>query len=267
VKRHLTAPYSPQQNGVVERRNQTVVGMARCMLKAKGMPSCFWGEAVTTAVYVLNRAHTHSVDGKTPYEAWYGKRPAVEHLRVFGCIAHVKSARPFLRKLDDRSTPMVFIGYEPGSKAYRVYDPATQRVHVSRDVVFDEAATWDWDKDVPAAERSEELVVEYTTLAVPAVAGDAPCATSGPSASTGSEAATPFVSASPTPHEAATPPPPDQDDAGDVQLATPPTAPDAALFDEDDDPDELHRYRRVADLYGSDAEAPNLAERLFLSSA
>jgi hypothetical protein len=170
VKRHLAAPYSPQQNGVVERRNQTVVGMARCMLKAKGMPSYFWGEAVTTAVYVLNRAHTRSVDGMTPYEAWYGKKPAVDHLRVFGCVVHVKSARPFLRKLDDRSTPMIFIGYEPGSKAYRVYDPTTRRVHVSRDVVFDEAACWDWDKDVTAAERSEELVVEYTTSPVPVAA-------------------------------------------------------------------------------------------------
>jgi transposase InsO family protein len=121
VKRHLTAPYSPQQNGVIERRNQTVVGMTRCMLKAKGMPGVFWGEAVTTAVYVLNRAHTRSVDGKTPYETWYWKKPAVEHLRVFGCVAHVRSARPFLRKLDDRSTPMVFVKYEPRSKAYRVY--------------------------------------------------------------------------------------------------------------------------------------------------
>lgn len=94
VKRHLTAPYSPQQNGVVERRNQTVVGMARSMMKAKKLPSFFWGEAVTTAVHVLNRTFTRSVDGRTPYEAWHGRRPSVEHFRVFGCIAHVKSARP-----------------------------------------------------------------------------------------------------------------------------------------------------------------------------
>lgn len=79
----------------MERRNQTVVGMARTMMKAKGLPSFFWGETVTTAVYVLNRAFTRSVDGKTPYEAWHGKRPSVEHLRIFGCVVHVKSARPF----------------------------------------------------------------------------------------------------------------------------------------------------------------------------
>jgi transposase InsO family protein len=69
VKRHLTAPYSPQQNSVVERWNQTVVGMARCLLKAKGVPGRFWGEAVTTAVYLLNHAPTASLAGKTPFEA------------------------------------------------------------------------------------------------------------------------------------------------------------------------------------------------------
>lgn len=117
VERHLTAPYSAQQNGVVERRNQTVVGTARSMMKAKGMPSFFRGEAVATAVYILNRSFTRAVDGKTPYEAWHGDKPSVEHLRVFGCVAHAKVTKPGLKKLDDRSVAMVFIGYEQGSKA------------------------------------------------------------------------------------------------------------------------------------------------------
>lgn len=134
-----------------------MVGMARCILKAKGMSNRFLGEAVTTFVYMLNRAYTRSIDHKTPYEAWYGKNPAVEHLCVFGCVAHVKSARPGLRKLDDRSTPMVLIGYEPGSKAFRVYNPATSRVHVSRDVVFDEAARWPWEEDQVGEEPGARL--------------------------------------------------------------------------------------------------------------
>jgi hypothetical protein len=145
IGRQLTAPYSPQQNGVVERRNQTIVSTARSMLKAMGVPARFWGEAVSTAVYLLNRSPTKSVDGKTPFEVWYGYKPDVSYLRVFGCIAHVKVTKPHLSKLEDRSTPMVFLGYEPGSVAYRVFDPARNRMHITRDVVFDEGARWDWE--------------------------------------------------------------------------------------------------------------------------
>ena len=68
----------------------------------------------------------------------------MQHLRTFGCLAHVKVTRPNAKKLDDRSTKMIFIGYEEGSKAYRVYDPLTNRVYASRDVVFDEVASWNW---------------------------------------------------------------------------------------------------------------------------
>uniref|UniRef100_A0ACD5X227 Uncharacterized protein n=1 Tax=Avena sativa TaxID=4498 RepID=A0ACD5X227_AVESA len=150
VQRHLSAPYSPQQNGVVERRNQTVFAMARSMLKARGVPSKFWGEAVTTAVYILNRSYTRSVDGKTPYEVWHAKIPNLHYIRVFGCLAHVKTARPQLKKLDDRSTPMVLMGYDVGSKAYKLFDPVSQRAHVSRDVVFDEDASWVWGEQAEA---------------------------------------------------------------------------------------------------------------------
>ena len=80
MEQHHAAPYSPQQNGVVERRNQTVVGMARSMMKAKGIPTRFWDEAVTTTVFILNRAPTKDLKGKTPFEAWYGRKPSVSLL-------------------------------------------------------------------------------------------------------------------------------------------------------------------------------------------
>jgi hypothetical protein len=161
VRRQLTAPYTPQQNGVVERRNQTIVGMARSLLKGKGIPAKFWGEAVTTAVFLLNRATTKSVTKMTPYQAWSGKRPAVHYLRTFGCIAHVKVTRPGLKKLDDRSVPMVLLGYEPGSAAYRLFHLPTGRVHVSRDVVFDEDAAWEWCSTVAEqAGKLDSFVVE-----------------------------------------------------------------------------------------------------------
>jgi transposase InsO family protein len=118
IQRHLTAPYTSEQNGVVERRNQTIMGMARSMLKAMDLSGWFWGEAVATAVYILNRSPTQSLDGQTPYEVWHGTKPSVHHMCMFGCVAHVKQGNKRLTKLEDRSTLMVFIGYEPGSKAW-----------------------------------------------------------------------------------------------------------------------------------------------------
>ena len=92
--------------------------MARSMMKAKSMPIKFWGEAVTTAVFILNRTPTKALKGGTPLESWYGRKLSVSFLRTFGCIGHVKKTKPVLTKLEDRSTPMVLLGYEEGTKAY-----------------------------------------------------------------------------------------------------------------------------------------------------
>jgi transposase InsO family protein len=87
VKHHFSTPHSPQQNGIVEWRNQTVVATAWALLKPRGMPARFWGEVVVTAVHLLNRSPTKSLQGMTPYEAWHGRAPSVAHLRVFGCVS------------------------------------------------------------------------------------------------------------------------------------------------------------------------------------
>jgi hypothetical protein len=137
--------------------------MARSLLKTRGLPAAFWEEAVTTAVYLLNRAPTKSVAGKTPFEAWHGRRPDVEHLRVFGCIAYVRVTRPHLKKLEDRGVAMVFISYEPGAKAWRFFDPVAQRVHVSRDAVFQENESWDWSKVYSSGDHNSEFVIEIAT--------------------------------------------------------------------------------------------------------
>ena len=109
------------------------------MMKAKGMPVRFWGEAVTTAVFILNRTPTKALKGKTPFEAWHGRKPNVS-FRTYGCVSHVKNTKPHLGKLEDRSTPMVLLSYEEGTTAYRLYDPKRGKVVISRDVVFDEIA-------------------------------------------------------------------------------------------------------------------------------
>lgn len=87
IKREFTAPYTPQQNGVVERKNRTVVEMARGLLRSRELPMRFWGEAVSTAVHLINRSPTQALQNKTPYEVWHGFKPTVSYLRIFGCIA------------------------------------------------------------------------------------------------------------------------------------------------------------------------------------
>ena len=131
IKRQLTAPYSPQQNGVVERKNMTVVSMVRAMLKAKDLPKELWGEAVNTAVYILNRSSSKILQGQTPHEMWTGRKPSVDHMRTFGSIVHVKVTKGHLSKLEDRSQPMIFIGYVLGTKAYNCFDPVNSKVIIS----------------------------------------------------------------------------------------------------------------------------------------
>ena len=98
---------------------------------------------MTTVVFILNRAPTKALIGKTLFEAWYGRKPSVSFLWTFSCISHVRKTKPILTKLEDRSTPMVFLGYAEGTKAYRLYDPRGDKVLTSRDIVFDEKAAWD----------------------------------------------------------------------------------------------------------------------------
>ena len=142
IKRHLTAPYSPQQNGVVERKNRMIMSCVRSMLKDKSLPLELWAEAVNTCVYVLNRSFTKSLKDSIPYEKWSGRKPSVDHLRVFGSVVHVKTTKN-VSKLEDRSSVMVLIGYELGTKAYRYLDPTNFKVTISRDVIFEESQSWD----------------------------------------------------------------------------------------------------------------------------
>jgi hypothetical protein len=153
-----------------------VVATPRSMLKAKGLPRWFWGEAVNAAVYVLNRCPMKSVNGMTLFEAWHRRKPMVHHLRTFGCIVYVRNTTPHLKKLEDRGCKMIFVGYEGGSKVHRAYDPITKRVHVTRDVVFDEQAQWDWGSggdDGKPGGGDDVFTVEYTTTgpATPMVDG------------------------------------------------------------------------------------------------
>jgi len=109
-----------------------------CMLGDAGLSKKSWAFGVPVAVYLKNRTPTRSVVGKTPYEAWHGRKPSLNHLRVFGCLAVVHVPKEKQKKLDYRATPGIFVGYSILTKQYFVYDPLAKTLHRSRDVVFRE---------------------------------------------------------------------------------------------------------------------------------
>lgn len=113
-------------------------------MKHMSIPNYLWGEAVRHSTYLINRIATRVVKDCTPYEVFHGRKPNISHLKIFGCIGYAKIDGTFLKKLDNRSRVLVHFGTEPGSKAYRLFDPQTQRVVVSRDVIFNESKGWNW---------------------------------------------------------------------------------------------------------------------------
>ena len=120
-----TMPGTPSQNGVAERRNRTLKDMVRSMISHSSLPNSLWGEALKTAVYILNRVPSKAVN-KTPYESWTGKKPSIRHLHVWGCPAEVRPYRPNERKLDSRTVSCYFVGYPERSKGYKFYDPSSR---------------------------------------------------------------------------------------------------------------------------------------------
>jgi transposase InsO family protein len=139
IKHQTTVPYTPQQNGIAERMNRTVVEMMRCILLQAKLPCEFWAEAVNTAVYLRNRSPTASLDGKTPYEAWTGEKPDLSHLRVIGC--KVYSLIPEAKrssKLHAKAICGILLGYGETTKGYRVFNPVKNDVELVREVNFSE---------------------------------------------------------------------------------------------------------------------------------
>lgn len=136
ITRRLTVPYNPQQNGVAERKNRSLLDTARCLLIQAELPPCFWAEAVNTANHIRNRCPSKSLNGKTPYEEWTGQVPDVSYLREFGCRVHCLDGKPGKSKLDPRCKEGILVGFSEESKGYRVWLPKEKVVVVSRDVKF-----------------------------------------------------------------------------------------------------------------------------------
>ncbi|KAK0586091.1 hypothetical protein LWI29_000773 [Acer saccharum] len=129
----LTAPGTPQQNGVAERRNRTLMEMVRSMISFSSLPNSFWGYALQTAAYILNVVPSKSVP-KTPLELWNGRKVSLRHLRVWGCPAHVLKNRT--GKLDPKSMVCLFVGYSKETRGGYFYSPKDNKVFVSTNATF-----------------------------------------------------------------------------------------------------------------------------------
>ena len=140
IQQQFTVPHTPQQNGVAERWNRTLVESARSMLQGKNISNSFWAEAINTAVYLKNRCPTKQLVFQTPFEVLHGYKPDVSHFKVFGCTAFAHIPKANRRKLDAKSIKCVFIGYCADHKAYKLFDPSSHKLFASRDVLFHEQA-------------------------------------------------------------------------------------------------------------------------------
>lgn len=133
---HLTVPYTPVQNSKSERMNRTLTEMARTMVTSAKLGKQFWGEAVLTSTYLINRLPTKALIGKTPYEMWHGIKPKISHLRVFGSTAYVHN-KTRKTKFDEKSFKTILIGYAPNG--YKLFNTENSQFLVARDVLFDES--------------------------------------------------------------------------------------------------------------------------------
>jgi transposase InsO family protein len=138
IKHEFSSPYTPQQKGVVERKNRTLLDMARTMLDEYKTPDQFWAEAINTACYSINCLYLHQILKKTSYELLTSKKPNVSYFRIFGskCFILIKRGRKskFARKVVEG----FLLGYDSNTRAYRVFNKSTRLVEVSCDIVFDE---------------------------------------------------------------------------------------------------------------------------------
>ncbi|KAG7528438.1 Integrase catalytic core [Arabidopsis suecica] len=165
ILHQTSCPYNPQQNGVAERKNRHLMEVARAMLFEKHMPKRFWGDAVLTSCYLINRIPTRILNDQSPFQVLNNQSPNIDHLKVFGSVCFVFVPGDLRNKLEPKSTKCVFIGYSTTQKGYKCYDPVMNRYYVSRDVKFmeDEAyfgeKNWEGVKDLPnsTSDRAKSL--------------------------------------------------------------------------------------------------------------
>ncbi|KAH9687354.1 Integrase catalytic domain-containing protein [Citrus sinensis] len=160
IKHQFSSPRTPQQNGVVERKNRSIQEMARTMLNENSLPKYFWAEAVNTACYVLNRVLIRPHLNKTPYKLWKDKKPNIGYFKCFGCKCFILNTKDNLDKFDPKSDVGIFLGYSNSSKAYRVYNKRTLVVEESMHVTFNESNPSSAEKGVANDDADGDLQEE-----------------------------------------------------------------------------------------------------------
>lgn len=150
-----TNAYTPQQNGLSERMNRSLVEKARCLIFDAGLHKKFWAEAVNTSVYLRNRTVVTGLNNMTPYEVWTGKKPNLSHVRIFGSKVMMHIPKEKRLKWDKKAKELVLVGYAENVKGYRVYDPENNSVTTSRDIIIMEKQT----------ENTVDIPVECTVSA------------------------------------------------------------------------------------------------------
>ncbi|GJV33867.1 retrovirus-related pol polyprotein from transposon TNT 1-94 [Tanacetum coccineum] len=136
IRHEFTAPYSPQQNGIAERKNRTLKEMVTAMLISSGMSQDMWGEAILTATYLLNKIPRKEKE-ETPYELWMGRKPSYQYLRVWGCLAKVAVPTPKAQKIGPKSVDCIFIGYAKKSTAYRFIVHESKNPDIQKNTIME----------------------------------------------------------------------------------------------------------------------------------
>ncbi|GJR02725.1 putative ribonuclease H-like domain-containing protein [Tanacetum coccineum] len=160
ILRQFSVARTPQQNGVAERRNRTVIKASRTMLADSKLPTTFWAEAVNTACYVQNRVLVVKPHNKTPYELFHGRTPTLSFMRPFGCHVTILNTIDHLGKFDGKADEGFFVGYSLNSKAFRVFNSRTRIVEESLHIRFSESTSNtvgsgpDWLFDIDALTRT-----------------------------------------------------------------------------------------------------------------
>ncbi|XP_057418308.1 uncharacterized protein LOC130712495 [Lotus japonicus] len=169
ITHQFSAPRTPQQNGVVERKNRLLQEMARTMLSETSLLKYIWAEAIETACYIQNRISMRPLLKKTPYELWRG-RPTVSHFHPFGCKCFILNTKDNVGKFDNKSDQGILLGYSTHSKAYRVFNSRTKAVEESINVKFDDHSTETTDSlerdflNLDLSDRENEEISEEVQL-------------------------------------------------------------------------------------------------------